>query len=240
MSDNINDTISNGGQQDDIDFLQVFHQTNFDPQNQVNKNPDRENNLNDNLNDNFNGYINFPSYLSLLDDENDNINSQQSENYYYEYQQYEECEICSKEKISKEKSSEKNSEQNNSSHISFNIHGELFFDNIFLSDIKGPEDAQFKQYKKKVTSDNSNGQNNKPNNEITGEKPKRRGGKRKRDNSNKFCLECNTNETPEWRRGPLGLATLCNACGLRYAKKLKQKNKPYPFGSLGFKKNIEK
>ncbi|KAI0272433.1 hypothetical protein BC834DRAFT_347314 [Gloeopeniophorella convolvens] len=32
------------------------------------------------------------------------------------------------------------------------------------------------------------------------------------------CLGCNATSTPEWRRGPLGPRTLCNACGLVYAK----------------------
>ncbi|KAH7124868.1 hypothetical protein B0J13DRAFT_149677 [Dactylonectria estremocensis] len=32
------------------------------------------------------------------------------------------------------------------------------------------------------------------------------------------CHRCNRTDTPEWRRGPDGARTLCNACGLRYAK----------------------
>lgn len=32
------------------------------------------------------------------------------------------------------------------------------------------------------------------------------------------CHSCNRAETPEWRRGPDGARTLCNACGLHYAK----------------------
>lgn len=32
------------------------------------------------------------------------------------------------------------------------------------------------------------------------------------------CHSCNREETPEWRRGPDGARTLCNACGLHYAK----------------------
>ncbi|KAL6788396.1 GATA zinc finger domain-containing protein [Trichoderma sp. SZMC 28013] len=32
------------------------------------------------------------------------------------------------------------------------------------------------------------------------------------------CHSCNRTETPEWRRGPDGVGTLCNACGLQYAK----------------------
>ncbi|KAJ9153390.1 hypothetical protein P3X46_026834 [Hevea brasiliensis] len=29
---------------------------------------------------------------------------------------------------------------------------------------------------------------------------------------------CNTNNTPMWRKGPLGPKTLCNACGIKYRK----------------------
>lgn len=33
-----------------------------------------------------------------------------------------------------------------------------------------------------------------------------------------------TLESPEWRKGPSGPKTLCNACGLRWAKKEKKKS----------------
>ncbi|KAH7186992.1 hypothetical protein DER44DRAFT_754093 [Fusarium oxysporum] len=36
------------------------------------------------------------------------------------------------------------------------------------------------------------------------------------------CHKCSRIDTPEWRRGPDGARTLCNACGLHYAK-LKRK-----------------
>ncbi|KAG7415203.1 Biofilm regulator 1 [Fusarium oxysporum f. sp. rapae] len=36
------------------------------------------------------------------------------------------------------------------------------------------------------------------------------------------CQKCGRTQTPEWRRGPNGMRTLCNACGLHYAK-LKKK-----------------
>ncbi|KAI9143203.1 hypothetical protein BKA69DRAFT_1123347 [Paraphysoderma sedebokerense] len=37
------------------------------------------------------------------------------------------------------------------------------------------------------------------------------------------CHSCNTTETPEWRRGPDGKGTLCNACGLHFAKMVRAK-----------------
>ncbi|RGB28029.1 hypothetical protein C1646_746062 [Rhizophagus diaphanus] len=36
------------------------------------------------------------------------------------------------------------------------------------------------------------------------------------------CTDCGTVESPEWRKGPQGPKTLCNACGLRWAKKAKR------------------
>ncbi|GAA5911110.1 PAS domain-containing GATA-type transcription factor [Sporobolomyces salmoneus] len=38
------------------------------------------------------------------------------------------------------------------------------------------------------------------------------------------CRDCGTVDSPEWRKGPDGPKSLCNACGLRYAK-LVSKNK---------------
>ena len=40
------------------------------------------------------------------------------------------------------------------------------------------------------------------------------------------CTDCGTLDSPEWRRGPSGPKTLCNACGLRWAKKEKKKGGP--------------
>jgi hypothetical protein len=42
------------------------------------------------------------------------------------------------------------------------------------------------------------------------------------DKSTLYCHNCGAKNTPEWRRGPMGPATLCNACGLAYAKRLRQ------------------
>ena len=43
---------------------------------------------------------------------------------------------------------------------------------------------------------------------------KNKGGKRT------TCLNCGCHQTPQWRCGPLGPRTLCNACGVRYKKGL--------------------
>jgi len=37
-----------------------------------------------------------------------------------------------------------------------------------------------------------------------------------------YCRSCGTTQTPEWRRGPDGGKSLCNACGLHYAKIIKR------------------
>lgn len=46
------------------------------------------------------------------------------------------------------------------------------------------------------------------------------------------CHSCNISETPEWRRGPDGARTLCNACGLRKLSQsffvLRRKKKSHP------------
>lgn len=43
------------------------------------------------------------------------------------------------------------------------------------------------------------------------------------DRQTKRCHRCGTDETLEWRRGPHGVRTLCNACGLFHAKLVKRK-----------------
>lgn len=40
---------------------------------------------------------------------------------------------------------------------------------------------------------------------------------------NTYCHECKVTTTPEWRTGPNGPRTLCNACGLHWAKFKKNK-----------------
>eukprot|EP01095_Lingulamoeba_sp_RSL-Kostka_P002155 TRINITY_DN13046_c0_g1_i1.p1 TRINITY_DN13046_c0_g1~~TRINITY_DN13046_c0_g1_i1.p1 ORF type:complete len:127 (+),score=3.71 TRINITY_DN13046_c0_g1_i1:93-473(+) len=39
---------------------------------------------------------------------------------------------------------------------------------------------------------------------------------------NIYCRSCFTKSTPEWRRGPDGYKSLCNACGLRYSAHLRK------------------
>ncbi|XP_022721096.1 GATA transcription factor 12-like [Durio zibethinus] len=48
-------------------------------------------------------------------------------------------------------------------------------------------------------------------------------GQKKRENPNansesqgRKCLHCAAEKTPQWRTGPMGPKTLCNACGVRY------------------------
>jgi hypothetical protein len=53
-------------------------------------------------------------------------------------------------------------------------------------------------------------------------------GKRKK-NSKKLqgqyiCEGCGTNKTPQWRPGPNGKNTLCNACGVRWKKQKTEKS----------------
>lgn len=37
------------------------------------------------------------------------------------------------------------------------------------------------------------------------------------------CVTCGRTDSPEWRKGPQGPKTLCNACGLRWAKQVRTK-----------------
>ena len=53
------------------------------------------------------------------------------------------------------------------------------------------------------------------------------------------CHSCNRSETPEWRRGPEGSRTLCNACGLHYAKLSRRTGRFVASGDIGTRgKNI--
>ncbi|KAG8850809.1 hypothetical protein FRB91_008768 [Serendipita sp. 411] len=58
----------------------------------------------------------------------------------------------------------------------------------------------------------------------------KQGGKSKYQKRNKktqppkLCSSCKIKETPEWRKGPEGPRTLCNACGLHWAKLMRNRN----------------
>jgi len=54
-------------------------------------------------------------------------------------------------------------------------------------------------------------------------KKRRKRGRIPVDKSGFCCMNCGTKETPEWRRGPAGRNTYCNACGMRYSKQNKKK-----------------
>eukprot|EP01113_Clastostelium_recurvatum_P022300 TRINITY_DN2658_c0_g1_i1.p1 TRINITY_DN2658_c0_g1~~TRINITY_DN2658_c0_g1_i1.p1 ORF type:complete len:337 (-),score=61.45 TRINITY_DN2658_c0_g1_i1:34-1044(-) len=43
-----------------------------------------------------------------------------------------------------------------------------------------------------------------------------------------FCYQCGSKSSPEWRRGPEGPKTLCNACGIRFAKRHNPERKDSP------------
>ncbi|KAJ5679546.1 hypothetical protein N7462_007790 [Penicillium macrosclerotiorum] len=49
------------------------------------------------------------------------------------------------------------------------------------------------------------------------------GDRRKRLKAQHVCGDCGTADSPEWRKGPGGPKTLCNACGLRWSKKEKKR-----------------
>lgn len=42
----------------------------------------------------------------------------------------------------------------------------------------------------------------------------------KKSKGRQACVQCFTMSTPQWREGPQGARTLCNACGVRYRKQL--------------------
>ncbi|CAB4429682.1 unnamed protein product [Rhizophagus irregularis] len=61
---------------------------------------------------------------------------------------------------------------------------------------------------------------------------KKKRKKRSAPSSNKVCHHCQRKDSPEWRKGPDGPKTLCNACGLRYAKQMNAQGGGPPSSSV--------
>ena len=62
----------------------------------------------------------------------------------------------------------------------------------------------------------------------------------KRPATGRVCVECGATQTPQWREGPAGPKTLCNACGVRHVRALQKmqnggggKKPPKPGGGGG-------
>ncbi|THU88611.1 GATA-domain-containing protein [Dendrothele bispora CBS 962.96] len=51
---------------------------------------------------------------------------------------------------------------------------------------------------------------------------KKKKAKKTHPNEQYVCVTCGRTDSPEWRKGPLGPKTLCNACGLRWAKQMRK------------------
>lgn len=51
------------------------------------------------------------------------------------------------------------------------------------------------------------------------------------------CHQCGLTSTPEWRRGPTGSRSLCNACGIYYMKLLRRFTEDQANSIFVFKKN---
>lgn len=51
------------------------------------------------------------------------------------------------------------------------------------------------------------------------------GSREPRVMTGRTCMHCGITSTPEWRTGPDGKGTLCNACGLRYRKFVRAEEK---------------
>lgn len=59
----------------------------------------------------------------------------------------------------------------------------------------------------------------------------------------KACMQCGTTRTPQWREGPYGPKTLCNACGVKRVRAIKAQQQgkspsqvPHPAAAAGAKK----
>lgn len=51
---------------------------------------------------------------------------------------------------------------------------------------------------------------------VLGKPPAKKQKKKPAEGQPRRCSHCGVTKTPQWRAGPLGSKTLCNACGVRY------------------------
>ncbi|KAI8975215.1 hypothetical protein BDF20DRAFT_914178 [Mycotypha africana] len=96
--------------------------------------------------------------------------------------------------------------------ISMGIPGELF---NALSSTTAPEDAGVR--------DDEEGSRDTPMaaSEATADKLKVGKKRRAEEEAERICTDCGRTDAPEWRRGPKGPKTLCNACSIRWSKSQK-------------------
>ncbi|KAG5362348.1 Cutinase gene palindrome-binding protein [Yarrowia sp. C11] len=74
-------------------------------------------------------------------------------------------------------------------------------------------------------SSSSTGSNN--NNKVSKKDKRVRKPTSKSKEGDYICTECGTMNSPEWRKGPQGRKTLCNACGLRWSKQAKKQQQQH-------------
>ncbi|KAF2643807.1 hypothetical protein P280DRAFT_217871 [Massarina eburnea CBS 473.64] len=103
--------------------------------------------------------------------------------------------------------------------ISLQRMREVIFNNQQASMVEAPQDPRHRPMNGYDHEMSSNyGEDLKGGGGFAGAENKKRRGPSQRAAPPGRCHSCNRAETPEWRRGPDGARTLCNACGLHYAK----------------------
>lgn len=99
--------------------------------------------------------------------------------------------------LTSESSSISSSSSYGSSSLSPYIWANPVQDNELFSSVEKPP---AKKHKKKQAADSGSGSN----------------GSQVQTQTLRRCSHCQVQKTPQWRTGPLGPKTLCNACGVRY------------------------
>ncbi|KAL8477369.1 hypothetical protein ACS0TY_029608 [Phlomoides rotata] len=74
---------------------------------------------------------------------------------------------------------------------------------VFLPDINGEQECDSRELSSHYSFDDN----------LVMKKPRT---KKRRKGNQRWCGHCGAEKTPQWRLGPKGPNTLCNACGLRY------------------------